>query len=392
MKILIHDYAGHPFQVNLSSELSKRGFDILHVYFGADKGPKGNMESDEVKFFPVFTKNSYSKSNFIKRRFGDIDYGNRVAKLIEEFKPDIVLSGNTPTEAQQKILKASKRQNSSFIFWCQDFYSIAAKVILEKKIPLIGHFIGKYYSVLEKNQMRLSDHIIVITEKFLAQIRDWKIPKEKVSVIENWGPLEEIKMFKKDNPWSIKNNLDPSRIRGLYTGTLALKHNPNHLLVSARNNPNIEILVIGFGVGFDYLSSIKDKPKNLVLMPLQPFKDYSEVLSSADFCIAVIEKEAGKFSTPSKTLSYLCAGKPILLASPKENLAAEIIMKSRSGIVVNPDNIQGFSDALSELVSNNGRMIDFGKNARKYAEDNFDINKIADNFEKIFKKILNKNV
>ena len=67
-------------------------------------------------------------------------------------------------------------------------------------------------------------------------------------------------------------------------------------------------------------------------------------------------------------------------------------MKSRSGIVVNPDNIQGFSDALSELVSNNGRMIDFGKNARKYAEDNFDINKIADNFEKIFKKILNKNV
>ena len=39
MKILIHDYAGHPFQVQFSRSLAKRGYDVLHVFSGSFQSP-----------------------------------------------------------------------------------------------------------------------------------------------------------------------------------------------------------------------------------------------------------------------------------------------------------------------------------------------------------------
>ena len=150
LKILIHDYAGHPFQTSLSNELASFGHEVIHAYFAQDEGPKGKMSSKKFKFFPISIKNKYSKKNFIARRFGDIEYGREVGKLIKDFKPDIILSGNTPTEAQEIIIKSSKKNGAAFVYWCQDFYSIAASIILKKKIPFFGNLIGSYYSFLEK--------------------------------------------------------------------------------------------------------------------------------------------------------------------------------------------------------------------------------------------------
>ncbi len=30
MRILVHDYSGHPFQAQLSRELARRGHDVVH--------------------------------------------------------------------------------------------------------------------------------------------------------------------------------------------------------------------------------------------------------------------------------------------------------------------------------------------------------------------------
>ncbi len=387
MKILVHDYAGHPFQVSLSKELKKLGHEVVHAYFSEDKGPKGDMESRDIRFEAITIPGSYSKSNFISRRFGDLKYGKKVGELINNFRPHIVLSGNTPTEAQEIILQNSKKINAAFVYWCQDFYSIAAATILERKIPLIGNIVGHYYKYLDKKQMEASDHIVLITKNFLEQIRKWEISEDKVSVIENWGPLEEIQSYPKDNKWTREHHLNPNKVRGIYTGTLALKHNPEILLNAAINNPNVEIVIVGFGVGYDYLKEIKTKPENLILIPIQPFDRYSEVLASSDFCIAIIEEEAGRFSTPSKTLSYLCAGKPILISAPKNNLASMIISENKCGLVSEPFNEYGIADGIKELLSQDN-IEEMSFNSRTYAENYFIISKITNKFLDIFKRVI----
>lgn len=392
LKIAVHDYAGHPFQVDLSRNLAKRGHIVHHLYFAGDKGPKGSMvnknEYCKLFFEAIGSDENYSKTNFFKRRMDDIKYGKDISKRLSEINPDVVISGNTPTEAQKIIQRGCIKIKAKFVYWCQDFYSIAATSILKKKLLFLGAIIGKYYQFLERRQMQRSDHIIHITEKFCNQTDKWNIDRSKISVIPNWGALNEIKVRSKHNEWSKKHKLDETKDRVIYSGTMALKHNPVLIEELAKNNSDIEILIIGSGVGIEYLKKISSYQSNIKILPLQSFTEFDMVLGSGDVLIAVIEEDAGKFSVPSKILSYMCAGKPIVLAAPSENLASQIITKSHSGVVVDSFDKDGFSKSVYDLITDKIRSDTMGKNARKYAEKNFNIKVITDKFENIFKSIV----
>lgn len=133
MKIVIHDYAGHPFQIDLSRELSRKGYVVYHLYTNASGGPKGGLseKNENLKIINV-DSTKIEKQNFIKRRTQEIQYGKSVVNVLKEIKPDIVISANTPLDAQKKIMKWCDSESIKFIFWLQDIISIAAESILKK--------------------------------------------------------------------------------------------------------------------------------------------------------------------------------------------------------------------------------------------------------------------
>jgi glycosyltransferase involved in cell wall biosynthesis len=109
------------------------------------------------------------------------------------------------------------------------------------------------------------------------------------------------------------------------------------------------------------------------------------VLGSADVLVAILEADAGVFSVPSKVLSYLCAGRSVLLAVPKENLAARIVLQCGAGPVVEPTDIRGFCAEAQHLIDSPTIREQNGCAARHYAETHFDIRRIADRFEEILR-------
>ena len=95
MRILIHDYAGHPFQADLSRSLAARGHQVTHAWFAADTGPKGRLQriaSDPkgLEFAPLGAQIAYSKTNFLLRRRGDIAYGKSLARQVRQTCPELV--------------------------------------------------------------------------------------------------------------------------------------------------------------------------------------------------------------------------------------------------------------------------------------------------------------
>jgi colanic acid biosynthesis glycosyl transferase WcaI len=392
LKILVHDYAGHPFQVDLSRELALRGHDVRHAYFHGDRGPKGRLEPSSsdprgLSFAGVSLTRPYDKASFVRRRFDDVSYGREVARLIASEKPDIVISGNTPTEAQSAIVKACGKNGPAFVFWVQDFYSIAVSKLLRKKMGAVGATIGAYYSFLERNQFRNSDAIVVITESFADIARKWAGSNDKVFTIENWGTLNEIAPLPKDNEWARRHAVDKS-FNFLYSGTLGLKHNPELLADLARAvKGRANVVVVSQGVGASYLERAKHEHTidNLVLLPLQPFSELSMVLAASDVAVATIEPDAGMFSVPSKVQSYLCAGRAVLLAAPSENLAADVVRKSGSGLVVDPTDKTGFLGAALRLLDDDTLRNESAANGRRFALANYDVGRVADRFETVFK-------
>jgi colanic acid biosynthesis glycosyl transferase WcaI len=84
---------------------------------------------------------------------------------------------------------------------------------------------------------------------------------------------------------------------------------------------------------------------------------------------------------PSKVLSYLCAGRPLLASMPEENLAARTIQRAEAGIVTVSGDAAAFSASAELLLSNPNLRIELGHAARSYAERTFRIDAIADRFE-----------
>lgn len=394
MRILVHDFAGHPFQAQLSRELARRGHGVDHAWFGQDSGPKGHLakrsgDPESLSFHPIANGTEYSKSNFIKRRNGDLAYGRAIADFVEDRRPDVVISGNTPTEAQERLVSTCRSLGVPFIYWCQDFYSIAASHLIAKRIPAIGHAVGFYYRLLERRQMLDAAHIVHITDRFAVQTDKWGVDRERVTIIPNWGAIDEIPVRGRENAWSRMQDLGAGP-RYLYSGTLGLKHNPELIasLADATSGRG-SVILVSAGTGTDQLMARSDDLPGLLLLPLQPFEVFADVLGSADVLLAVIEREAGAFSVPSKILSYMCAGRPIVLAAPKDNLAARIIVESGAGTVVEPEDADGFVAAALHFGRDAAAAATAGLAARRYAEDNFVITDIADKFEAVFTKVAN---
>ncbi len=395
MRLLIHDYAGHPFQIQLSRELARRGHTVLHAFAGELQTPRGELTRrdddapgfsvQEVAMDPDYAKHKYS---FRRRRSMEIAYGRQLASLITEWKPEAVLSANTPTETQQPALVAAKTCGARFLMWHQDFYSIAVDKLVRKKIPVLGALIGKYYRWMERRQLQASDHIVAITEDFVPIMeREFGVARDKVSVIPNWAPIETLPALPKDNEWSRAQGLHDCFVY-LYTGTLGMKHNPDLLLqlaLQCRDNPNARVVVITEGIGAGWLRAriAEHKLTNLTVLPYQPFKVLPQVLASGDVLVAVLEEDAGVFSVPSKVLTYLCAARPLLLAVPAVNLAARIIQEENTGLTVPPAGTAEFLTAASRLMAEAETARAMGIRARAYAEKHFTITTIGDRFEKL---------
>ena len=389
-KIIIHDYAGHPFQFELSEQLSK-SYEVYHLYFKNDKGPKANFKGGNKNLIidGLGEKINYNKKNLICRFFDDIKYGKIVSERINTIKPDLIISGNCPTLSQHIIMNSAKKNNSKFIIWVQDFYSLAVEILLKKKIFILAFPIYYLFKFLEKKQLKTADKIIVISNDFKETLIKWSIDNNKIFFIPNWGNLKNINYYEhKKLDFLKENNLETDKFYILYTGTLAMKHDPNLIIRIAKELTHLNFIIIGFGSGYNYLESSTKLPKNIYLFPIQPFEKIDDILSSADVCLSILNKDASIFSVPSKILNYLCAGKTILLCAPENNLASKIIFESNSGKNFESNDINQITSFLKEINRNEILKKNFSVNARKYAEKNFDIKIISKKFEKIFNDLL----
>jgi colanic acid biosynthesis glycosyl transferase WcaI len=396
MRILVNEFCGHPFQIELSREFARRGHNVLHVYFADNTTtPKGNVDSGDAgrqtcAIEGLHIPFQFSKHSLRSRRRADIAYGRAVAAKVAEFMPDVVISANMPLDAQNILQKAALLQKAKFVFWLQDVYSSAIGFVLKKKIGRAGELAAKLYERLERRLLQSSDAVVCIAPGFSKVTEAWGIESSRTFMIENWAPLDEVIPTQKNNPWARENELE-DKFCFVYSGTLGMKHRPELLLALAQqlqNRPGACLVVVAAGAGFEWLQEQAKTidPRVLKLLPFQPYERLSEVLGTADVLLALLDADAGAFAVPSKTLSYLCAGRALMCAAPRQNHAAVIVENAKVGVVVSPERADEFLVAADDLIEQVLLRRVYGANARAYAERCFAIGPIADRFLDVFER------
>jgi len=392
MRIVVCDYSGHPFQIELSRCLAARGHSVLHLHFAEFQTPKGEIDAlaDDAPSFRVEAVSlgaPFAKDRFVRRLFQEIRIGRLIADRAMAFGPDLVVGCNMPLDAQRQLRQACADAKVPFVFWLQDIYSAAIAHYLTERLGLAGRLIGSRYRRLERDLLRSSHAIVAISERFVPRLAEWGIAPEHITVVLNWAPLSEIRPVEKDNHWARRHGLHDKMV-ALYTGTLGLKHNPTILLDLARAGAAkaLEVVVVSEGKAAQWLEQTAkaETVGNLSVLPFQSMKAYPELLGTGDILLAIRGAEAASFSVPSKILSYLAAGKPVVASLANDNDAAKIVESVEAGRVVPPNDNAAFVEQVLALVDDAGLCATMGQIARAIAEENFAIDTIADQFEAVF--------
>ncbi len=397
MKILVHD-SGHAFPLQLSRHLAQRGHQVVHLYAASMMMPRGPVapRADDPAGFTVHGLSigrPIDKYNYVRRGLQERAYGRVLARAIADEKPDVVLGGTSAPDIQAAAVAVCKRLGIGFVFWAQDLNAIAIDRVLRRKLPLVGGLIGGYYMARERRLLRESDEVVAITDDFVPIFEQWGVARERITVIENWAARDDLPTQSRDNAWARANGLTDKFVF-LYSGTLGLKHNPALLLRLAerfRDRPQVRVVVVSEGLGADWLKERAAAHPNLMLLPYQSFERLPEAHGAADVLVAILEPDAGAFSVPSKVLSYLCAGRPILGVLPPENLAARLIDRAQAGLVASPSDEVAILGAAEALFADPTRRAALGNNALDYAAKTFDIRAIGDRFEAILARAARRN-
>jgi glycosyltransferase involved in cell wall biosynthesis len=198
--------------------------------------------------------------------------------------------------------------------------------------------------------------------------------------------MADVSPRPRDNQWARLHDLADKRVL-LYSGTLGMKHDPGLLLHLARaleDLSDVRVVVVSEGLGAEWLRENGEAARNLVIMPFQDVSDLANMVATADIAVAILEPEAGTFSVPSKILTYMAGGRPIVAALPAANLATRLIVRASAGRVVAPGDRGGLANAARELLANGDERHRLGVAGRAYALSHFAIEPIADQFESVF--------
>lgn len=390
MRILLHDYSGHPFQVELSRELARRGHDVLHSHCAAHQSGKGDLTphpDETLRIEPIGVGELVEKLSFGRRLVQEVRFGVQLLRQVRRERPDVVLVSNVPIPMVGVVMVGLAILRLPWVLWQQDVQAVAMRSFAGKQLSRAFLVVARLSAVVERWSALRARAVVVIADSFVDVHRQWGTA-DKVTVIPNWAPLDEIRPVPRDNAWAREHDLVERRTL-LYSGTLGLKHNPALLVQLARRlhetGHPVQLVVVSEGPAEAVLrveAARLDVP--LLLLPFQPYERLSEVLGSGDVLVVLLEQDAGAFSVPSKTLSYLCAGRPVLGLMPAENLAAGLVRQT-DGCVLPPDcaSLPEAATWVAGMLDDDEAAGTVGKAARALAEEEFALDGCASRFESI---------
>src|SRR3954468_9863605 len=129
MRIVVHDYAGHPFEVQLSRELAARGHHVLHLYCESTLTPRGALKRSaaDPRTFDISgvgLSEMIPKTSFFRRFKLESEYARKLLAVCEQFQPQVILSANTPSIPEHRLARWCQRRGVRFVSWIQDIYGL----------------------------------------------------------------------------------------------------------------------------------------------------------------------------------------------------------------------------------------------------------------------------
>lgn len=384
-----------------SLELIKRGHSVTVFANSYDHRTHVDLLSSNEKWRieeidginVVWLKTFHYTGNGWRRGINMISFAVRALQVAKTMKnrPDVVVGDSVPPTAGWAAARIADVKKAAFVFQIRDVWPIALVFDggLSKYSPI--YYIFRF---IEKRLYRKA-HGICSTIPFLYQ-----------HVSESGGNPEKI-------TW-VPNGVNLARYKGMndyrggvtlplvamYVGAFGNAHDVITIVRAAnilkqKGNNNYRFIIIGDGVK---RAECEREASLLGLSNIQfhdsvAKQDVPKLQHEADIFIAcVTDSDAYRFGLNlNKLYDYFASGRPVIFSgrAPKDP-----VTHSGAGFSIPPENPEAMAEAMERyLEMTPAERIELGAKARKYAETEFDVEKLVDRMEHLLIKAINtKNV
>ena len=260
-------------------------------------------------------------------------------------------------------------------------------------------FIIKLSEILIKVFSKYVDRVIVhsyTNARILAS--RYNMDPGKIKVVELWANIDEIRPVNDSQKKALKRRYieDADKVVVSFAGVmnppqgLEVVIQAAHILKYNHNAKNILFLLVGDGMEKPRLQRLTKElgVEDIVrFLPLQPREKYIEVLQLSDICLVTLRKDYIQPVVPSKLLEIMAAGCPAVLSMPPHSDAVKIVQKYQCGIYAGAGDPQKLANTILHLANNKKYRETLAQNARKAAEEYFNLQRAAQQYQQILSEL-----
>ncbi|MCK6611985.1 MAG: glycosyltransferase family 4 protein [Bacteroidia bacterium] len=319
-----------------------------------------------------------TKSNSIEKFFATLliekQFERSIQKHFQNIKFDLILYTTPPITFNSLIGRLKHKHSARTYLMLKDIFpQNAVDLGLIKKNGLLYRF----FRNKEKSLYDISDFIGCMSPANVDYVLNHNpsVNKEKVGLCPNAIEVIDRKKNIKDDLFQ-KYGIPANKKIFLYSGNLGIGQGIEFLiecLKECRDVKDAHFLIIGSGNRAELLKKwiSNGHPKNVQFLDYLPKADFDLIEAWCDVGLVFLDYRFTIPNFPSRVLSYMEAGLPVIVCSDTVSDLGKIAEKNNFGFFCRSNDTVTFRKAVDTFSGSEKLIKDMGENSKKFLIGNF---------------------
>ena len=284
-----------------------------------------------------------TRPSIFSRLVENISFGLSSACALAVIKrPQIIYANTWPLFATGLVILIARLRRIPVVISVQDLYP--ESLISQKRLPA-HHWVYRLLLRLDRWIAQSSRAVIVISESFANLYRsDRGVKPDRLYLIPNWVKVDTLQEFPRQNFIRASKSIPDAGFLFVYGGNISTAAGLETVieafrLLAEKETNELYFLIAGDGPRLPACRQAAQRITKPIIHFHTPWhvEETSILLSAADVLVLPTYGQQSLVSTPSKLITYMLAGRPVLALAYPESDIAHIITQTDCGWVVIPD-------------------------------------------------------
>lgn len=303
-----------------------------------------------------------------------------IKKYLKDVKIDLILYTTPPITLVKTIDYVKRKCGAKTYLMLKDIFPQNAVDIGMISTSGVKSLLYKYFRGKEKKLYAISDKIGCMSQANCDYVlrNNPEVAPEKVEICPNVTSTKSISITDEERvALRTKYELPLDKKIFVYGGNLGKPQGISFIIdcMRAKKNENAFFLIIGGGTEYQKLENFisSEKPENVKLMYRIPKDDYNLVVAACDVGMIFLDHRFTIPNFPSRLLSYMQAGLPVLACTDPNTDVGQVIVEGGFGWWCESNDVDAFVSIVDKALTVD--LDEMKINAKEFLNENYTVDR-----------------